>query len=290
MDQAETLRRLMESRLTPGEGAEAGTPKVPRVITVMSAGRNGGKSLVAGHLAALLARSGRRVVLANSLWSSALPVALDDVLKPGASLDGRYLSTVEERLRAAYVSPDFFRARQDTGTVDQGLARALELAGFEADDVVIETGMAQAVEEAGIVPRPGFINVMVLTPGDESIGGAHSLLAHFRREAGITAMSVVVNRTESLAQGRSVFKALAEAAIRLVDMRLEYLGCLPEDEKISLALSRREFLIDLYPGASASDCLRLVHKRLEAGSSPTESGDSRGSRRQTPGKVLGGTR
>ncbi|MCC7441953.1 MAG: hypothetical protein IT285_09980 [Bdellovibrionales bacterium] len=259
MDQAETLRRIMEDRQAASdpEPTQAGPP-TSTVFSVCSARPGAGKSLVATHLASLWARAGSRVLLANSGWNGS-DLAPLDAYEQGS--DARFLKPWESRLLAARLSPDFLRASRDTGLLESGVAARLAKLGESAERLILECGAEETFGEGGPIHRPSWQHVIVLTP--DCLAAAQALLSHLRREAGVSRARIVLNQVKGAREGRRLFNGLARSAIRRGEVQLEYLGSIPRDEKIPATLSAGKSLIDCYPGASATACLRLMHKRLD---------------------------
>ena len=264
MDQADTLRQLMQLRKGLSSGARrAGGSCGPRVVTFASGGKGDGKSSVSSHLAALLARSGKSVLVANSDWMR--PLHPMDAYAPeaGQPREG-YVACVEPRLHFGYFSEAFYSACNSTGLLEHGFAHVLGLFGLKVDVVFVEAGLMLAGADSGYAQKADLTNVIVVTPDERALSRTRELLANLRRQAGVSRVGVIVNKVRNVAEGRKVFKGLAESAVRFVDTQLEYLGCVPREEKIARALVSRKILVDLSRGDSSSACLRLVSKRLES--------------------------
>jgi flagellar biosynthesis protein FlhG len=59
-------------------------------------------------------------------------------------------------------------------------------------------------------------------------------------------------------EGRDVFRKIGLVADRFLNISIDYIGCIPDDDYVSLSVCRQRPVIDLYPQAPAS----LAFQRL----------------------------
>ena len=284
-DQADTLRRMMQERLSAREpdratrptGTETRGGQGPVVITA-ACGKGGvGKSCLVANVGTALARAGVRTLLVDGDFGLAnLDILLG--LSPGAPA-GQWVATMEDivdgraRISEAVmgVEPNLWIVPAASGVMDVRFAgtqlreRAIsifESCPWEMDAVLVDVG-------AGIHSRvlslhsPAFRSVIVVTPEPTSITDAYGLIKLLRRQRLVTRPQVIVNQVTDEAEAEQVFGRLDEVAQRYIEgVELEYLGFVPHDEKISRSVRQRKILLDLDLESPAAASFERLARRL----------------------------
>ncbi len=294
-DQADTLRRMMQDRLSSSSRGQIREPvpaqtvpggmRGPVVITVASGKGGVGKSCLVANIGTALARAGIRTLLVDGDFGLAnLDIILG--LNPGAGAPGQsgasgghWVATMEDivdgraRISEAVlgVEPNLWIVPAASGVMEVRFAeeqlreRAISLfesCPWEMDVVLVDVG-------AGIHSRvlslhsPAFRSVVVVTPEPTSITDAYGLIKLLRRQRLVTRPQIIVNQVTGEAEAEQVFHRLDEVAHRYIDgIELEYLGCVPRDEKISRSVRQRKILLDLDLESPAVPSFERLARRL----------------------------
>lgn len=104
--------------------------------------------------------------------------------------------------------------------------------------------------------------VIVTSPEPTAITGAQALINVLFTRYQEKQFHVLVNSAENGAECVEVFKRLSQAVERYENISLNYLGCIPFDESVHLAVREQKAFVDLYPGAPASRQVAEIAARL----------------------------
>jgi len=234
------------------------------VITVLGARDGLGATSLVTNLAALFARNGKAVLVLDENRSHA-NVAQTLGLHP------RY-----DLLHAAHGDKTWREVllQSEDGPAVLPLARAMEalpqlaaaerarlleslLAATTGRDVVLvdaaRGGTSLCASLSGDKPL-----LLVLNPSASGITESYALLKQMALDNGRQAFAIVVNRVGSGHEALTVFDNMAQVARRHLQVRLDYLGYIPVDEKLKRATQLRRPVVDAFPAAAASMALREV--------------------------------
>lgn len=268
MDQADTLRRLMQQqrKVEPGTPVRAGSPQV---ITVASGKGGVGKSCFSASLGTLLARRGKRVLLVDGDQGLAnLDILLN--VQPTATLDQVLEGKASIQEAIVGVEPNLWLIPSASGLVDfrqadretrSALVSLFEDCPWEMDFIILDAG-AGIQNNVLSLHSPAFESIVMLTPEPTALTDAYGLIKLLRRQVGIKRCSVIVNQVTDGREGTQTFQRLQEVAAKFIDVQLEYLGHWQRDEKIKQAIIQRKTLLDLDSGASSLPSLELLAKRF----------------------------
>jgi flagellar biosynthesis protein FlhG len=280
MDQADTLRRLMEERQSKVQNTKPrkyrshddGRPG-PRVLTVASGKGGVGKSCFVANMGTMLARQGFKVLLVDCDFGLAnLDIILN--VQPSATLEQVLDGTATIQEAVVGVEPNLWLIPAVSGLMDgvlktedalnrERLLDLLERFPWEMDFILMDIG-------AGIQPNvlslhhPTFESLVVITPEPTSLTDAYGLIKMLKRHVGITRANVIVNQVTDGREGVRVFQRLNDVAKRFIDVELEYIGHWQKDEKITEAVIKRKILLDLNEGALSVPSLKLLAKRVQS--------------------------
>ena len=235
-----------------------------RVITVLGARDGLGATSLVTNLAALFARTGKAVLVLDENQSHA-NVAQTLGLHP------RY-----DLLHAAHGDKTWREVllQSEDGPAVLPLARAMEalpqlaaaerarlleslLAATTGRDVVLvdaaRGGTSLCASLSGDEPL-----LLVLNPSASGITESYALLKQMALDNGRQAFAIVVNRVGSGHEALTVFDNMAQVARRHLQVRLDYLGYIPVDEKLKRATQLHRPVVEAFPAAAASMALREV--------------------------------
>ena len=281
MDQADTLRRLMQERKSKTQGSQCSRKRVPRdedrpgprVITVASGKGGVGKSCLVANLGTLLARQGFKVLLVDCDFGLAnLDIILN--VQPSATLEQVLDGTATLQEAVVGVEPNLWLIPAVSGLMDGVLEttdssyrdRLLDLFEsfpWEMDFILMDIG-AGIQSNVLSLHHPTFETLVVITPEPTSLTDAYGLIKMLKRHVGITKANVIVNQVTDGREGVRIFQRLNDVAKRFIDVQLEYIGHWQKDEKITEAVIKRKILLDLNEGALSVPSLKLLAKRVQS--------------------------
>jgi len=247
LDQATGLRRLL-------------APSALRTIAIGSAGPTAGRSVITANLAVALARQGRGVVVldcapargsAGWLLASQPPA---DLVAVGAR---NLRATFAEGVGGVRVA----RAPR------LGLARSFESASAHLAQV-LET-LREDVDVLLVDAPPGDLvwgaaagELIVLTgPGAQAMTESYRLIKRLNVDGGRRRMHILANRMQSASHADKIFGNLSATSKRFLNLPLEFLGCIPDDERMSRAARLRQMVVEAFP---ESECARAVRECADA--------------------------
>lgn len=244
-DQAEGLRRLL---LRPSL----------RVVTVLGASQGLGATSVVVNLAAALARAGKKImVLDENLAHDNVANTL--ALKPRYDLlnavrdDMPWQDIVLHTSTGVHVLPAA-RAMQAlpkmSETQRERLLESLTAASWGMEVVMIDAttdGHSVCASLSGDEPL-----LLVLNATAEGITECYALLKQMAALNGRQAFDLVVNKARNEQEALTVFDNMAQVAQRHLQVRLKYLGNIPQDENLNRATQLHRPLVEMMPDAPAS--------------------------------------
>lgn len=254
-DQAEGLRRLLER------------PSL-RVLTVVGANRGLGATSVVVNLAAALAHANKQVlILDENLAHDNVANALG--LKPRFDLLNAVRDAMPLRelmLHAANgikVLP-VARAMQAlpklSGIERERLLQRLTAASMGMDVVLVDaTPDGHSVCASLSVDEP---LLLVLNATADGITESYALLKQMAVQNGRMAFDLVVNKARNEREARTVFDNMAQVAQRNMQVRLTYLGSIPQDESLAQAARICRPLLEVFPDAAASQAFVGLARKL----------------------------
>ncbi len=287
MDQAEGLRMLMDDN--PGmkeaspsvleEKAGQVHPKWPRVISVSSGKGGVGKTNVVANLALAFSQFGKRVLI----FDADLSLANIDIL---LGLTPRY--TIEHLLNrqknifeiliegpgGMWIIPASSGVL-GLSDLDESqkifLLNELDLVAEAIDILLIDTA-------AGISSNVLYFNtaaaesIVVVTPEPTSITNAYALIKILSQRYQKKNFMILINAAPNAIEAKEVFKTLSRVTDRFLgSVSIDYLGFIPFDEKLPVAVKKQKPVLEIYPQSLASRSFLEVARTLADKSDRTTS-------------------
>lgn len=266
MDQAEKLRNIVKAQEVSMNGNT-------RLITVTSGKGGVGKSSVSVNLAVQFRKMGYRVIifdadfgLANvEVMFGAIPrYNLSDVIYHGKQIEE---IVVDGPMDIKFVSGGSGIAELSNLSKDNARYLATRLARLEsmADIIIVDTGagISDAVLEFVKASREV---VLVTTPEPTSITDSYALLKALVRSKDFdnekTVINVVSNKVEDHAEGKLVFSKLTLVAEKFLNMKLKFLGYIPDDANVTKAVMQQKPVSMVYENSKASVAFKLLAENL----------------------------
>ncbi len=259
---------------TRSQARRAGRFSAIAPVLAIASGKGGvGKTNVTANLAAALATKGRRVLaidadvgLANlDLLFGVKPVlTLEDFFSGAALLDEIVLRTPQ----GIWLLPGANGVQSLTalsGAQKLVLNGALESLARQVEIVLVDT--CSGISDAATYFAAAAQEIVVLvTPEPASLTDAYSLIKLLASTYGEKRFQIVTNRTDNEGQSLRLFDTLSRAALRFLNVSLDYLGAIPDDSRLLAAASRSRLVVEDDPDALsarafdvlASRCINLV--------------------------------
>jgi flagellar biosynthesis protein FlhG len=141
------------------------------------------------------------------------------------------------------------------------------------DMILIDTG-------AGISSNVMYFNyaamerIVVVTNEPTSLTDAYALIKVLIKEYHQKKFKVLVNLARSGAEADRIYKSLSMVADRYLDSpSLDYLGWIPYDRQIPVAVRRQKVIVETHPDAPSSRSITALAKRLLAEDETVFEGD-----------------
>ncbi len=264
MDQAESLRKMIKEQIP--------ARRVARVITVTSGKGGVGKSSISVNLAIALSRSGSRVIIIDADFGLAnVEVMLG--IRPQYNLAdlmfrGKSLSDIvtDGPDNIGFISGGSGIQELTQLTRDQIVYLIQKLVELDekADVIIVDTGAGINDSVLEFVTASSEV-LLVATPEPTSITDAYALLKTLNRKSEVsrdTVIRMIANRVESYEEGKELHDKLSLVVNKFLNLRLEYLGAVPQDPSVSKAVMRQKPAIILFPNSEFSKSLNSFAERL----------------------------
>ena len=265
MDQAEKLRKMVKEQAAPRNEA--------RVITVTSGKGGVGKSSISVNLAIALSRLGNRVIVLDADFGLAnVEVMLG--IRPQYNLAdlifrGKSLTDIitEGPENIGFISGGSGIQELTNLSKDQIVYLIQKLVELDerADIIIIDTGAGIADSVLEFVAASSEV-LLVATPEPTSITDAYALLKTLNRKSDIslqdTVIKMIANRIDNNEEGRELYDKLSLVVSKFLDLKLEYMGALPQDSTVTRAVMKQKPALMLYPNSQFSSTVSSFAKIL----------------------------
>jgi flagellar biosynthesis protein FlhG len=257
-DQAEGLRRLLVSNQT-------------QVITLVAGKQGMGRTSVTLNLAAALSNAGRDVLV---LDENPAPNNLTDALGLFARYD--LLDVVQGRCqlvdallkgRGYAVLPvaRAMRALVKLNAIEQNcLENALSEVSNGVDVMLVDGAMLSGHAAISSSLASGVRLLVVMDATASGITESYSLIKRLALENARLRFEIVVNKVANEQMAKLVFGNMEKVARSKLAARLEYLGCIPLDDRLKRATQLGRSVVEAFPAAeSAKSCMNLSQSVLK---------------------------
>ncbi len=254
-DQAEGLRRLLLRNQA-------------QVVTLVAGKAGVGRTSATLHLAAALARSGKKVLV---LDENPTPHNLLERLHLKARYD--LLDVVQDLCpaRAALLSAQGFRVLSAArvinalGSFDEAEQQRLEMALTELSEgvEVLLVDAAMLVGHAVSTSLASAAQVVVVM--DATVSGiteSYALIKRLALQNARVQFGILVNKVADQAAAQTVFNNMAKVARSHLAARLDFLGFVPQDERLQRATLLGKTVLEAFPNAPSAQAYAGVAQGL----------------------------
>ena len=262
----------MQNRLSEQSAMMATMAQERRCTRVMAvtSGKGGvGKTNVVVNLAVELARAGKRVLVLDAdlglgnidvLLGLVPRFTLEHVLRGSHCLSDIIIQGPAgiQVLPAGSGLPQFTSL---TDTQQLMLQSELEHVADTVDVLLIDTG-------AGVSPNVTYFAsaaqeaIVVISPEPTSLTDAYALMKVLCRQHRERRFKVLVNLAKSQREATQTFRKLDIAAERFLNIRLEYLGFIPLDDYLPMAVIEQKAVTERFPCAPSSRAFMELAKHV----------------------------
>lgn len=259
MDQATNLRKLvLENRQV----------KKTRTIAIASGKGGVGKSSLAVSIAIALARHEVSVTLLDAdLGLANVNVILGIIPKfnlyhviKGKKKLKEIVIEVPENIKIIAGASGFHQlANLDAKQRADFIEAVSEL---DSDDyMIIDTGAGVSQNVLSFVLAADEV-IVVTTPEPTAITDAYGIIKSIASQAPEKTIKLVVNRVQSVAEGRRVAQRVINIAGQFLNVKVENLGFVYEDVSVPKSVRNQKPFIVSYPKSKASVCVSLIAQRI----------------------------
>jgi len=266
MDQAETLRRESEH----GESSV-------RVISVTSGKGGMGKTNTVANLAVAFSRMGKRVLILDADLALGNVDVLFGVL-PQFTLEDVFSG--QKKLAEIIVKGPCGIQILPTGsgsdemaelTAEQKIHFISELEQLEKsfDIFLIDTA-------AGISSNVLYFNaaaqeiIVIASAEPTSLTDAYAIMKVLSRRYQEKRFRLLVNMVRSEQEAKDVYRKLTLVTDRFLNITIDYIGFIPYDDYLKLAVSQQRAVVDIYPNAKCSQSYMRVANQVVQWPIPTD--------------------
>jgi flagellar biosynthesis protein FlhG len=246
----------------------------------VTSGKGGvGKTNVSVNLAMAWAQLGKEVML----FDSNLGLANVDVLlglQPEWNL-GHVLSgeraleqIITEGPRGLKIVPASSGVRHALDVdpmTHAGLIRAFSELTQRVDVLVVDTASGVSDDVTSYV-RAAQEAIVVVCDEPAAIADACTLIRVLNQDHGQKRFHVLANMARSMREGYGLFTKIVRACDKVFDASLDFMGSVPYDETLRLAVQRQQAVIDAFPASRAALAFKKLAQKADHWPLRTETG------------------
>lgn len=261
-DQAAGLRRMVN-------------PNPVKVLAVTSGKGGVGKTNLSVNLSVSLARMGRQVMLMDAdlgLANVDVMLGLSPRFNLMHVLNGE--KTIEdvivkgpEGLMVIPAASGIQKMAELSPAEHAGVVRCFSELTIPLEYLIVDTaaGISDTVVSFS---RAAKEVVVVVCDEPSSITDAYALIKVLNKDYGVEKFHMVANMVRSTSEGPDLYAKLSKVTNKFLDVTLEFLGQVPFDERLRLAVQKQKPITLSYPGSPASRGFVDLAKRIERWPAP----------------------
>jgi len=230
-----------------------------KVIAITSGKGGVGKSNVSVNLAIALARKGKRVCVFDADTSLANVNILLNI-RPKFTLEQllngeRQLADIlvegPEGIRIVPAASGIAEFAHLDDSQQAIMLKALAELEQQFDFLLIDTAAGISSNVTQFIQAAQHC-ILVVTPEPTSLTDAFALMKVLHRNDSVTQLHVLTNMADDYANSVDIYKRLSSAAMRYLHMQTHYLGYIPRDDLLRIAVQKQAPVCVAFPTSPAS--------------------------------------
>lgn len=250
-----------------------------RAIAVAGGKGGVGKTTVAVNLGMTLAMTGRHVMLLDAdmgLANVDVLLGLAPARHLGHLLDGSCSleELVLEGPHGLKVIPGGSGARRlaQLGNGEHAaVIRAFDELSRPPEFLLVDTAAGLSDNVAMFAAATDDV-VLVVCDEPASLTDAYALIKVLSRDFGVRRFRMVANMVRNAGEARALHQKLAKVSDRFLDVVLDYMGLVPQDERLRQAIRRQSAVVDLWPSARSSQAFKQLAGAVDTWGEPARAG------------------
>ena len=243
----------------------------PVKVIAVTGGKGGvGKSNISVNLAVALCKLGKKVMLLDAdLGLANVDIMLGlhaeknlaDVLKGNCELKDIILEG-PSGLQIVPASSGTKSMSELSIMEHAGIIQAFNDIGQDLDFLIIDTAAGITDMVVNFIQAAQDV-LAVVCDEPTSITDVYALMKVLNRDHNISRFNVLANMVHTSKQGREMFASLSAVCNRFLDVTLNYLGSVPFDDHVRMAVKKQKPLIDVFPRAPSAIAIKSLAKKVE---------------------------
>lgn len=260
MDQAERLRRLMNSK--------PGATRAFRVITVSSGKGGVGKTNFVINLALALQKKGFKVAILDADFGMANVDILFGVRSDYSIYDILYK---DKKLEDIIVEVNEGIKIIPGGS---GIKELCEINEAKRNRLLTELSKIQNIDFLLVDTSAGlskvvlnFIGVaddviVITNPEPTALTDAYGLIKVVVKSNASSNINIIINRAKNIVEAKDTFEKIFKTIEIFLNKKVKYLGFIKEDLKVGQAVREQKPFYEIYPNSEASLCINKISSEL----------------------------
>jgi len=280
------LRALAErhGRQTPSQDQAFGLASPParkrcRAIAVAGGKGGVGKTTVSVNLGMALAMGGHDVILLDAdmgLANIDVLLGLTPTRHIGHLLDGScgiedLLLPAPHGLKVVPAGSGTRRLAQLSNTEHAAVIRAFDDLVTPPDYLLVDTAAGVSDNVAMFAAAADDV-VLVVCDEPASLTDAYAMLKVLSRDFGVRRFRMVANMVRNLGEAKQLHQKLARVSDRFLDVALDFMGMVPNDERLRQAIKRQSAVVDLWPSSRSGQAFKQLAGAVDTWGEPERLG------------------
>jgi flagellar biosynthesis protein FlhG len=250
-----------------------------RAIAVAGGKGGVGKTTVSVNLGMALAMDGHEVILLDAdmgLANVDVLLGLTPTRHIGHLLDGScgiedLLMTGPRGLKVVPAGSGARRLAQLSNGEHAAVIRAFDDLVSPPDYLLVDTAAGLSDNVAMFVAAADDV-VLVVCDEPASLTDAYAMLKVLSRDFGVRRFRMVANMVRNAGEARLLHQKLARVTDRFLDVALEFMGMVPNDERLKQAIRRQSAVVDLWPSSRSGQAFKQLAGAVDTWGEPERLG------------------